>query len=183
MTATGKKTTAELQGYYMSGGTRALRDYYKDLPVLVVFPNGKENSLTWTPHSTGFQPIAKPATPQSGELDIEHLDIVPNLPDGSIVVPIDCNTRNNWTVNVGRADDAEIKFSMPSLSRYHARFHRNSVWYLEDLNSLNGTFIDGVQLLPGKQYQLQPYREIRFGPDVRVMFMDIRGLVDVCKVL
>lgn len=184
MASSGKKTAAELQGYYAAGGTKALKDYYKDLPVLVVFPSGRENSVSWTPHSTGKLPvISTPVTPESDEVELECVKIVPKLPDGSVVVPIDCNRRNNWTSRVGRSERVDIQFKAPSISRFHADFVKSTAWSLVDLNSLNGTYIDGIKLIPGRHYAIQPYREIRFGPDVMAMFMDIRGLVDVCKVL
>ncbi|MHA2063897.1 MAG: FHA domain-containing protein [Candidatus Thorarchaeota archaeon] len=183
MAASGKKTTAELLGYYKSGGSKALKDYYKDTPVLVVFPSGKENSVTWTPYSTGKLVISNPSTPESSEVDLDYTKIVPRLPEGSVVVPINCHRRNHWTAKVGRSETLPITLSDSAVSRYHAEFIRGSGWSLVDLNSLNGTYIDGIRLLSGRPYAVQPYREIRFGPDVRTMFMDIRGLIDVCKVL
>lgn len=50
------------------------------------------------------------------------------------------------------------------VSRRHAAFTlRESDLYLEDLNSLNGTMINGFQLLPTKSYLLRNGDEIEFG--------------------
>ena len=183
MSASGKKTAVELQGYYESGGTKALSDYYKNLPVLVVLPMGRDNSVTWTPHSS-MRIVTPSSTPESGELDIDHVDSVPQLPSGSIVVPVDCNRDNFWTARVGRATNCSIQLDDAAISRYHAYFIQTSRGHsLVDLNSLNGTYIDGIKLIPELHYAIQPGREIRFGLDVRAIFTDIRGLADICKVV
>ncbi len=184
MASSGKKTAAELQGYYESGGTKALSDYYNKLPVLVVLPDGRDNSVTWTPHSKEMRVGTPSSTPESGELDLEHSDSVPQLPSGSIVVPVDCNRENNWTARVGRATGSAIQLDSKSISRYHAQFIKTARGFsLVDLNSLNGTYVDGIKLIPELHYAIQPGREIRFGLDVKAIFTDIRGLADICKVV
>lgn len=77
---------------------------------------------------------------------------------------------------VGRPDTAresypEIDLSFDksgTISRYHAKIHKKEEgFFLEDLNSGNGTFIfDGKQLeklLPGQLYLLKNRNRIRFG--------------------
>lgn len=50
------------------------------------------------------------------------------------------------------------------VSRRHAAFTlRDSELYLEDLNSRNGTMINGFQLVPTKTYLLRNDDEIEFG--------------------
>lgn len=50
-------------------------------------------------------------------------------------------------VLIGRADDAQIVFDHVSVSRHHAQIvFKNEQYYLEDLNSTNGVFINGVRV-------------------------------------
>ncbi|MCB1157749.1 MAG: FHA domain-containing protein [Leptospiraceae bacterium] len=43
-----------------------------------------------------------------------------------------------------------------SVSRLHAMFYRdNQFWYVEDLDSFNGTFLNGEKLQAGKKYPIK----------------------------
>ncbi len=52
-----------------------------------------------------------------------------------------------WQLSVGRRDDNDLALRKDTYaSRYHARLlWRNGTWWLEDLNSKNGTFIEDAQ--------------------------------------
>ena len=51
-----------------------------------------------------------------------------------------------------------------SVSRMHARFYREEkVLYMEDLNSTNGTYKNGILLAPHEKVEVYPEDEIRFG--------------------
>jgi hypothetical protein len=50
-------------------------------------------------------------------------------------------------VTVGRASSATLTFGSAAVSRHHARFERLAgQWYVIDLASTNGTFVDGVRV-------------------------------------
>jgi multimeric flavodoxin WrbA len=50
------------------------------------------------------------------------------------------------------------------VSRHHARMSQGlDGWMLEDLNSTNGTFLNGVQVLPGRQARVRTGDIVRFG--------------------
>lgn len=52
----------------------------------------------------------------------------------------------------------------PTVSRIHARiFRRDGEFYLSDLNSRNGTFIEGRQISPGEEIHLTKGLTITFG--------------------
>lgn len=180
MSATGKLSVTELEARYLSGGTKAIKDYYEGFPVLIVFPDvGGCNSITWTPHETGR--IQKPETPSSGEYVLNACKVVPNLPVGAVITPIRGQTTTAKVVTVGRNDTCDVKFKHSSISRNHAVFtFTESGIFLEDLCSLNGTFVDGVSLEANQPALVTPYREIQFG-DVRTMLLDWETLLDVCK--
>jgi len=54
--------------------------------------------------------------------------------------------------------------SSAGVSRHHARLlHRPEGWFLEDLQSTNGTYVNEVRLLPHRPVGLRPGDMIRFG--------------------
>ncbi|MDD2437303.1 MAG: FHA domain-containing protein [Massilibacteroides sp.] len=65
-------------------------------------------------------------------------------------------------IKIGKATDNDFIINNLSVSRYHANlfFDNEGGWILEDLNSTNGTFINGVQVLKKKITTSDP---IRFG--------------------
>ena len=65
-------------------------------------------------------------------------------------------------VNIGRADYNDIVFPDESVSTTHAKLQRREgVWVLVDLDSTNGTFVDGDQLKG--EMALAPGANVRFG--------------------
>lgn len=97
-------------------------------------------------------PVAAPISTPSGGLRLiaeggPYDGRVFNLPPG--------------TVNVGRAVDNELVFDDPSLSRKHSRILREGgKLEVEDLNSSNGTFVNGRRV---GRAQVSPGDVIRFG--------------------
>ncbi len=78
-------------------------------------------------------------------------------------------------VNIGRADYNDLVFGEESVSASHAKLQRReAVWVLTDLDSTNGTFVDGEQV--HGEVPLMPGSTVRFG-DVTVLFdpTDLRG--------
>lgn len=50
------------------------------------------------------------------------------------------------------------------VSRRHSRFVRkNNVWYVEDLGSTNGTFVNGGKIPAGQLVKVQKGDKLRFG--------------------
>jgi len=71
-------------------------------------------------------------------------------------------------VNVGRADYNDLPLADASVSTSHAKLQRREgVWVLVDLDSTNGTFVDGERV-PG-EIPIAPGATLRFG-DVEVVF-------------
>lgn len=87
-------------------------------------------------------------------------------PDG----PIESYPLDKPTVAVGRSTGNDIALDTTAVSRYHISIslHGDQV-VLEDLDSVNGTYIDGVRL-PGHQpHPLRDGEEIQIG-DIRLIF-------------
>jgi pSer/pThr/pTyr-binding forkhead associated (FHA) protein len=77
-------------------------------------------------------------------------------------------------VLIGRADPRNKQYpdidltphggSLLGVSRNHARLVlRGADWYLEDLRSTNGTFVDGERLAPGASAPLHEGCQVRCG--------------------
>jgi len=82
-------------------------------------------------------------------------------------------------VNIGRADYNDIVFPDESVSTTHAKLQRREgVWVLVDLDSTNGTFIDGDQVKG--EAPLAPGAAVRFG-DVSTVFEPTDDSVGVEK--
>jgi len=78
-------------------------------------------------------------------------------------------------VNIGRAEYNDLVFGDESVSAAHAKLQRREeVWVLADLDSTNGTFVDGDRIRG--EVPLMAGSTVRFG-DVTVLFdpTDLRG--------
>ena len=71
--------------------------------------------------------------------------------------------------HIGRANFANEGYSMienRSVSRRHATFHvRNGICYLSDNHSLNKTYLNGVLLMPDREYVLSNGDNLRFAAE------------------
>ncbi|MCC6388602.1 MAG: Ig-like domain repeat protein [Dehalococcoidia bacterium] len=65
---------------------------------------------------------------------------------------------------VGRAQSSDLRIDDPSIARRHARLSFDSGrFFIEDLGSASGTFIDGYRIEPGVPALAGPGQELRFG--------------------
>lgn len=81
-------------------------------------------------------------------------------PDGRILAVLD---RPVTTIGK-RKEEADLVLEDVSVSRLHARIIREKEkYYIEDLNSTNGTFKNGLRLQPYERRELEPEDEIKAG--------------------
>jgi len=81
--------------------------------------------------------------------------------------------------NIGRADYNDIVFPDPSVSTTHAKLQRREgVWVVVDLDSTNGTFVDGERVKG--ESPLAPGALLRFG-DVQLVFEPSDDAVRIAK--
>jgi len=67
-------------------------------------------------------------------------------------------------ISIGRAPDNEIQVKDKSVSRKHLKIvKRGDKYYLTDLGSKNGTFIDGMRITGGKEYEVREGMPIAAG--------------------
>lgn len=76
---------------------------------------------------------------------------------------------------IGKLEQAaDAVISLPTVSRVHARIRKDGEkYYLADLNSRNGTAVNGRMLGPGEEYLLQDEDQVDFA-QARYVFLDNR---------
>ncbi len=81
-------------------------------------------------------------------------------PTGKTVVLLD-----KQTISIGKKkEEADAVLNDMSVSRLHARVVKEQdTYYIEDLNSTNGTFKNGLRLLPYEKRELEEGDEIKIG--------------------
>ena len=93
-----------------------------------------------------------------------------------VIVIVDDNETRHWVLEqsemiLGREDDCDIVIAHRQISRQHIRFYRDDEggYMLEDLNSKNGTWLNGNRIFDARQ--LSDGDEIRVTPHVRLRFV------------
>jgi predicted component of type VI protein secretion system len=77
------------------------------------------------------------------------------------------------TIVVGRGEGSDLTLSETGVSRQHARFHAGPKgWVVSDLDSTNGTFVNGQRLLSNQPYLLKPGDRIAIGSTVLLVHAD-----------
>lgn len=76
-----------------------------------------------------------------------------------------CESEKDSEINIGRDDEwADLAVGMMFISRKHATIYReNGVWYIKDLNSKNGTFVNGARIVADRPFSLNDGYEISLG--------------------
>ncbi|HEX5936437.1 MAG TPA: FHA domain-containing protein [Actinomycetota bacterium] len=96
----------------------------------------------------------------------------PTLPSGSSTLMVkgtsDAKPRTvklSASMTVGRAPECELRIDDTYASQQHARlFAKNGSWFVEDLGSTNGTFVNDQKL--AAPAMLQPGDKVRVGQTV-----------------
>ena len=86
-------------------------------------------------------------------------DIWLTLPDGT-------EHELRHSVRIGRAPENELRFASKSVSRQHAEIlFREGRWFIEDLGSFNGTYVNGTRVQPGIPQPLRHADKIVIGAE------------------
>lgn len=67
-------------------------------------------------------------------------------------------------IRIGRQPAVEIELPFPGVSSFHARLYRGDLpgdWWVEDLGSTNGTWVDGTRLSPRHPVRLRAGQRLR----------------------
>lgn len=82
-------------------------------------------------------------------------------------------SEEQWRLYVGRARESHIVISDISVSKRHAALvRRDKTWTVVDLDSVNGTFVDGEKVERAPFDVTGALATVRFGPKARYAFMN-----------
>lgn len=77
---------------------------------------------------------------------------------------------NKDSYTIGRSKENDLVFEHPKVSRTHARLYReNGHYVLQDLNSTNYVFVNGVRI---KQKKLEPNDRVQISSDIQLVFLE-----------
>lgn len=75
---------------------------------------------------------------------------------------------------IGKAMECDYRIDDPYVSRKHCRiFYQNNLFYIEDLNSTNGTYVDNSIIQPGKKLSIRKGTEILLAGNVKIDWNEI----------
>src|SRR5512137_1646889 len=78
-------------------------------------------------------------------------------------------------VTIGRSDDSTLVLAQETVSRHHAKIERiKSVVYITDLDSRNGTKVNGTSIKPNEPHQLANLDTITIGKFTLQLFLYTR---------
>jgi len=67
-------------------------------------------------------------------------------------------------IQIGRAPENDVQVKDKSVSRVHLNIAKTgSKYFITDLDSKNGTFIDGVRIAPGREYEVKEGMPVAIG--------------------
>ena len=82
-----------------------------------------------------------------------------NGPDKGLMYEV-----NKSPIHIGRAPENEVQIKDKSVSRVHVKIlKRGNKYFITDLESRNGTFIDGVRIGPAMEYEVKEGMPVAIG--------------------
>lgn len=134
------------------------------------------NSVTWEQKENLYQkPKEKVAEPK--ELPLETT-LLTSPSTYSYVKKFDGSQKQEITstpFTLGRLPDNDYVIENSNVGRYHCRIIEiNNTYFVEDLNSLNGTFVNHIRLLPNKKTVIRN-KDIIEMADEKIMFIQEAG--------
>ena len=138
---------------------------------------GNPYTLPRIPTSAFLAPLLPARTAQllvaGTEID-ETPTILLNGDQEMTTAPEDAHTpiSGAGTFTIGREATSRLVINHRSISRHHAAITcANGAYFLRDMGSRNGTFINETRLAPGRDYLLKPRDQIRIGDLVSYQFL------------
>lgn len=115
------------------------------------------NDSSQSPHASGsFSQDAKDQPTFDAHVPEDFVPLRLALLPGGMAVEL-----TKAEVTLGRHSNSDVRLALPDVSRRHCRFiFVDANWHVIDLNSLNGTFVNGERV---QQVQLKNNDRLRIG--------------------
>ena len=94
------------------------------------------------------------------------------------VIEINMKSILTGRISIGRSPNNDIVLHSKLVSKFHASLHiapTQEYCYLVDMDSTNGTFVNGHRLTPHQDYRVVDGDEISFGPRTKVVYFSPEG--------
>jgi hypothetical protein len=170
-------------------------DYLKSFQEL-----GPEEFLAVYPHAILLESYLAPSSRTKlgrvetiAELDINDLDSqTKSHENGPLlqarVIPLEKRDKSSSErmLFVGRSPNNDIVVPNKMVSKLHAYFCQvpgSEIIQLVDMNSTNGTFINGKKISPSVKMNLQDEDVISFGPETRMAYFSATGFCQLLESL
>lgn len=127
----------------------------KDLQLRSIGPRVRKNGKGAEPRTS--TPAAASPVVQAPAKQVPRLLVITAGKMAGTEIPL-----NNASIMIGRSEEADLTLSDDYTSGKHARlFPQGSRWFLEDLGSTNGTYLNNQQLT--RAMAVEPGASIRIG--------------------
>jgi ABC-type multidrug transport system ATPase subunit/pSer/pThr/pTyr-binding forkhead associated (FHA) protein len=130
--------------------------------IYQVIPSAPQPFTAETPAVAEAWPAAEPV---AVEADVVSATMIGAEEPIAGMQTIDLRERS--TLTIGRDPENDLQLKYPTVSRSHARIARPGSaeqYFIEDLESSNGTLVNDELIVPGKPYPLHPGNTIQIGP-------------------
>jgi len=163
--------------YALNPETLTQRFPYQDHFLLILPFEDSPPPVVWT----SSNPLIKDGSTSIIKLTYHTALKVYAVP-GAIIVPITKSKRNSKpSIIVGRDDLTDIRLSSKQVSRFHLELSiKNKKLEIKDLNTTNGTYINGMIFQSKEPFALESLTEITFG-DVRTLYLNSKDLTELLK--
>jgi pSer/pThr/pTyr-binding forkhead associated (FHA) protein len=163
------------------------KEFFKEFasPVLLIRSNDNANNDLINTPSSAEAPSSYKKTVQSKKSGFFFRTGRPELAQTKVIL-LQKTNRNPFKsmITFGRALNNDIIILNKLVSKIHAIFcQKESMWFIEDRNSANGTTLCGVHLIPNERYPLKDEDEIVFGNTVIGQFLTPQSFWDLLQSL
>jgi pSer/pThr/pTyr-binding forkhead associated (FHA) protein len=158
---------------YINAFTELDRDTFcANIGVPVLVSRVAKDGIAFQDAATRMLPLEKPESDEPAEARLNHMQPVVELRKAS--------EESNSQLTIGRAEENDVVVHDETVSSRHAVMFtdvRSGQNMLQDLDSTNGTAVNGALLRPGRAVALKEGDTVSFG-DSEYLFFTPGGLYD-----